>query len=487
LVEPSYRLRQGVRLIEAQGKCFLVSSFPLKAVAVSPRLAPLFRCLAAKPGTGLAELDRLQARPLGQRLETFLYQLVKKGFLDEEGLCRPSPRPLVSVIIPVRNRPEDIKTCLDSLLKLDYPRQKTEIIVVDDASIDETAQAAGRRPVRLIQNRERRGASACRNLGAAQAEGEILCFLDSDCLARVDWLDQIVSVFGDPLVGAAGGRVDSQDDKTGLDRYEQVKSSLLMGTTAKDSRNDDRFFYVPSCNLAVRRELFLRLGGFKEELEVGEDVDLCWRLLDQGSVIEYRPQARVAHRHRNQIWPFCRRRFEYGTSEPLLQALHPQRRKIFLVWPWALGFWALIAVAILAGLAPLTGLALAWLLVDASLRWRKVRRAGLDLAFGPVLAAALRSDLSFLYHLASFFSRYYLFLVFLLIPFLPLAAAVLAGVHLGVGLVQFFTFRPRLNPLAFLFYFSLEQLSYQAGVWYGCLRARFFSPISPKIRCRTAA
>ena len=257
MAEPSYSLRQGVRLIEAQGGCFLVSSFPLKAVAVVPRLAPLFRCLAAKPGTGLAELDRLQAGPPGQRLETFLYRLVKKGFLEEEGLCRPSPPPLVSVIIPVRNRPGDIKTCLDSLVQLDYPREKTEIIVVDDASTDQTAQAVGRRHVRLIRNRERRGASACRNLGAAQAAGEILCFLDSDCLASADWLDQIVSVFGDPLVGAVGGRVDSQEERTGLDRYEQVKSSLLMGLAAKDSRSNDRFFYVPSCNLAVRRELFL--------------------------------------------------------------------------------------------------------------------------------------------------------------------------------------------------------------------------------------
>ena len=487
MAEPSYSIRKGVRLIEAQGKCFLLSSCPLKAVVINPRLAPLFRHLAAKPRTGLEELDRLQARLVGQRLETFLYQLVKKGFLEEEGLYRPSPLPLVSIIIPVRNRPGEIGNCLGSLLKLAYPRQKTEIIVVDDASIDETAQAAGRFPVRLIRSREHRGASACRNIGAAQAKGEMLCFLDSDCLAQAEWLDQIVPLFGDPQVGAAGGRVDSQEDKTGLDRYEQVKSSLLMGTAAKDSRSNDRFFYVPSCNLAVRRELFLRLGGFKEGLEVGEDVDLCWRLLDQGYVIEYRPQARVSHRHRNQIQAFCRRRFEYGTSEPLLQALHPKRQKTFLVWPRALGFWALIAGALLTGLNPLGGLALAWLLVDASLRRRKARRAGLPLEYPLVLAAALRSDLSFLYHLASFFSRYYLFLIVLLLPFCPLAAAVLAGVHLGVGLVQFFITRPRLNPLAFLFYFSLEQLSYQAGVWFGCLQARFFSPVSPKIRCRTAA
>ena len=80
-------------------------------------------------------------------------------------------------------------------------------------------------------------------------------------------------------------------------------------------------------------EAFAAAGGFRAELQVGEDVDLTWRLRDAGRRIAYLPRGAVCHAHRSRLWPFMKRRFDYGTSEGLLQQLHPVRGKKMLIPP----------------------------------------------------------------------------------------------------------------------------------------------------------
>ena len=348
--EITYALGKRVRMMEHDRQCVLVMSYPLKAIRFPSALFALFRHLDTNGESSLEDLCECAAGIGRPALEDFLYRLEKAGWIRSSGLRLPSPLPKVSIIVPVRNRPDEIGHCLTSLLRLDYPEEKTEIIVVDDASDDDTPRVVEGFPVTLHRMRERQGASACRNWGARHSDGEILCFLDSDCSADRSWLKELLPVFRRPEVGAAGGLVDSHDDRTALDRYEKVKSALHMGRHPTDSSMGNRFFYLPSCNLAVRRETFQNVGGFNECLEVGEDVDLCWRITDMGRIVEYRPSARISHKHRNSIWPFCKRRFEYGTSEPLLQELHPDRIKTFILWPKSLVFFGLCAAAALTGI-----------------------------------------------------------------------------------------------------------------------------------------
>ncbi len=481
LDQKRYGLRHGVTFVEQSEKPFLLSRFPVKVAALPPSLVPLLSYLQRKGDCSLEELWAVNSSVPRNRIESFLDALVKKGYLKEKGLSHVPQVPKVSIIVPVRNRPKDIQSCVSSLMDLSFPRERLEIIIVDDASEDLTSKVVDEFQVKRLRTIKREGASYCRNLGAEHAKGEILCFLDSDCVADTFWIREIVSTFRDPHVGACGGGVESQDDQAHLDRYEQVKSALRVGMTRKDSRNGDRFFYVPSCNMAVRREVFLRLGGFRRDLEVGEDVDLCWRIIDHGYVIEYRPAAKVFHRHRNRVLTFCRRRFVYGTSEPLLQSLHRRREKQFLIWPRALGFWLIAALALMTGLFSLVGCLGLLVLGDVLNRRRKARRLGISLPLPLVFLAVLRSYLSFLYQVCSFFSRYYLLLATLLLPILPVLCLGIWISHAGVGVVQFFVLKPRLHLPAFLFFFTLEQLSYQAGVWLGCLKAQFFSPVSPNI------
>ena len=115
--------------------------------------------------------------------------------------------------------------------------------------------------------------------------------------------------------------------KSWLDRYEDTMSSLTLGAHETWAGKGDDSFYLPSCNLVVRKEHFLCVGGFDEGMQVGEDVDLCYRLRDKGYVIGHLPLGEIFHAHRNKLLSFMARRLAYGTSEALLQQKHRKRHK----------------------------------------------------------------------------------------------------------------------------------------------------------------
>ena len=329
--------------------------FPLRAVFVHDFWHPVLACLGHEDDhdtDAWVPLERIaEAVPQipPDQIERFLDTLIQKGYVAQDGFARldDADCPAVSVIIPVRNRPAEITACLASLARLDYPAEKLEIIVADDASEDDTPEAVARFPeVRLLRMQQHRQASFCRNRAAEAARGDILAFIDSDCLADATWLRELVPAFRDPALGALGGWVDAASEENGLDRYEKVKSALNIGSWFKRSEPAERFFYVPTCNFLVRRTDFLSLGGFREDLHVGEDVDFCWRLQDAGHVLEYRPMGKVSHRHRNRLAAFCARRFDYGTSEPVLQQIHAGRVKtLYMPWPESL-FWLFLLLSV---------------------------------------------------------------------------------------------------------------------------------------------
>jgi len=477
----AYRLRKNVSVPETEGNVQLVLSYPLKSVRIHPCWRNLLRQLSDHEFSSFDTIRSITESRNPQELEFFLNDLVRKGFLERRGVSALSDHLFVSVIIPVRNRPDDIDVCLQSLRELDYPYDKLEIIVVDDASTDQTPDVVSRFPVRLIRLKQHKQASYCRNLAARHARGDLLAFIDSDCLAGSAWLRELVPTFKDAQLGVLGGVVDSYFNENGLDRYEQVKSSLKVSSWFKRSQKNDPFFYLPACNLLVRRHLFLELDGFKEELVVGEDVDLCWRIRKRGYQIEYRPEGRVYHKHRNRVFSFCRRRFEYGTSEPLLNKLHPEKIKI-LCFPLLTSlFWAGIILSIIPGYRPLLVISGAAVVADTIKKLLKIRRSGISIKVSSLLLSVLRSNLAFFHHIASFVSRYYLLPSLIILPIAPSLSTVILMLHLLAGAVDYVIKKPRLNMVSFLFYFSLEQLSYQLGVWWGCFKNICFRPINPKI------
>lgn len=477
----SFRLRKTAQYLEKEESLYLLLKYPFKVIILDLRWKHVMDLLGERRFIRFEDIANLMDHNNPGRVEFFLNGLVRKGFLESRGYPDLFEYSSVSVIIPVRNRPEAISDCLKSLDKVEYPAEKLEIIVVDDASDDNTPNIVSEFKVRLFRLREHKQASFCRNLGAYNAQGEILAFLDSDCLADPSWLKEIVPVFNHPENSVAGGLVDSFYSEKGLDCYEKVKSSLNMGDWPKNSMDGDRFFYVPSCNLLVRKEIFLQLGGFNEDMHVGEDVDLCWRIVDQGGSVEYRPSGKIFHKHRNRVDAFCARRFDYGTSEPMLQFYHPNRIKNIIIPVPSSLFWIVLILGLWTGLFPLLIVCPIVLLCDSISKYTMLRQKGIPIHISHIILSTFRVYGSILYHLCAFVSRYYLFWV---IPFLflyPIISAWICCAHILVSTVEYMIKKPRLNFFRFLLFFSLEQLFYQLGVWYGCMKNRFFGPVNPRI------
>ena len=228
--------------------------------------------------------------------------------------------PKISVVICAYNAADTLDDCLTSLGKLTYP--DFEVIVVNDGSKDDTEAVARRYSnVRLITT-SNNGLSTARNIGLSAARGEIVAYTDADVRVDPDWLTYLVQPFLHSDVVAAGGpNVVPPDDPwvaQCVARAPGAPTQVLF---------DDRIAeHVPGCNLAVRRDALLAIGGFNPiYLRAGDDVDVCWRLQARGGRIGFAPSALVWHHHRSSIAAYWRQQIGYGEGEVWLQPHHPDK------------------------------------------------------------------------------------------------------------------------------------------------------------------
>ena len=461
-----YRLAQNVELVERNGGIFLVSKAPLCVLRLNRSLADLVgRGVDGSPITASeAEAGVME-------------QLATKGFVERVRGApqQPAKLPDISVVIPVKDRADELRRCLTSLSRLTYPQEKLQVIVVDDGSQDDSAMVAREFGALLVPSGGTgRGPAAARNVGAAMAKGELLAFIDSDCTASPEWLDELVPAFDDPAIASVGGQVDGMCSDSAVDRYEAVMSSLSLGSRERIGNSGDDTFYLPSCNLLVRRSAFRGAGGFADSMHVGEDVDLTWRLRDEGWTIAYLPVGRVCHEHRSTIRSFMSRRFDYGTSEGMLQLLHPRRRKQMVIPP------LLALVLALCVMAPFTGwltlLAAAGVLAaDATAVRLRFLRRGLPIGMPALLAGRLRAIGSLTYYLSFHLVRYYSLPLIAAALFFPLFWVVPIGLLGCAAGVDHAIKKPQLSFIRFAGIYLLEQIAYGAGVFRGCLGKKTFA------------
>nr|WP_319492296.1 mycofactocin biosynthesis glycosyltransferase MftF [uncultured Desulfobacter sp.] len=462
----NYRFAPRVALIEQTDGGILLKQIPLGVLRINSACAALLKRLRDDETVSGFEQNK-----------AFFDQLVARGFLEQiqTDLQDLDASPFVSVIIPVRDREQELGRCLRSLSRLDYPAECLEVIVVDDGSRDHSAGCAKRWGARVIDSgADGAGPAGARNRGADAANGEILAFIDSDCTASKTWLRQLVTLFEDSTLSAVGGKVAGMATRSALDRYEDVMSSLSLGDHSRQAGKGSDTFYLPSCNLLVKKDKFLAMKGFAPTMQVGEDVDLCWRMRDQGWRIAYMPAGTVYHQHRNQIFSFMSRRFFYGTSEEKLKRLHPKRKKQMVVSPMLAGFLLSFLTIPWTGAA---GLLLGVLVVvtDSIVLKQKTKKMQVNIGFVLLLRARLRTMVSLLYYLSFHLVRYYLIAMiafaiwqppFMLLLLLMLGCAVV---------VDFRVKKVQLPFLSFLFFYVLEHISYGLGVFWGCLTGRNFS------------
>ena len=228
--------------------------------------------------------------------------------------------PKVSVVICAYNAASTMEDCLGSLARLTYP--DFEVIIVNDGSNDATGDIARRYPwMRLIEIANG-GLSAARNLGLARATGEIVVYTDADVRVESDWLTYLVQPFVTSDVVACGGPNVAPADDPWLARAV----ALSPGGPTHVLLDDRIAEHVPGCNLAIRRDALLAVGGFNPiYLRAGDDVDVCWRLQARGGKIGFAPSALVWHHHRPSIKAFWRQQVGYGEGEAWLMPHHPDK------------------------------------------------------------------------------------------------------------------------------------------------------------------
>jgi O-antigen biosynthesis protein len=227
--------------------------------------------------------------------------------------------PSASVVVCAYQAEDTIEECLRSLIELDYPNY--EVLVVDDGSTDATAQIACTLPVRLLSC-DRLGLSGARNMGLEQAQGEFVAYLDADAHADPDWLTYLALALEEPGTAGAGGPNPGPPDDPLVARC--VASA--PGGPIHVLLDDERAEHVPGCNMAFWRECLLEIGGFDPIYRTaGDDVDVCWKLLERGYDIRFHPSALVWHRRRASVRAFWRQQVGYGKAEALVERNHPDR------------------------------------------------------------------------------------------------------------------------------------------------------------------
>jgi GT2 family glycosyltransferase len=216
--------------------------------------------------------------------------------------------PRVSVIVPHYNDLGGLEKCLASLAAQTYPADRVEVLIADNASPQgipavETV-VAGRARVILV---EARGAGPARNGAVAQATGEILAFIDSDCQARPDWLAQGIAAL--PAYDFIGGRVTVLvDDETRMTPVEAFERVFAFNFEHYINRKG----FTGSGNLFCSRAMFNDVGGFKAT--VSEDVEWSRRAVATGYRLGYAPRVVVGHPARRS-WPELTRKWRRVNAE----------------------------------------------------------------------------------------------------------------------------------------------------------------------------
>jgi cellulose synthase/poly-beta-1,6-N-acetylglucosamine synthase-like glycosyltransferase len=225
--------------------------------------------------------------------------------------------PFVSVVVGTRNEERFIEECIESLLRLDYPQDLFEIIIVDGMSTDKTRNRVQKYPVLLLLNK-RKNVAAARNLGVENAIGDLVAFTDGDCKVDPQWLKILVREMQNAPedVACVGGPNLIFDSDPVFGRVVGYAQETFLGSGGSaQSKNSTKKHYVssiPNCNAMYKKSAIQEVGYFDERFLIGQDGDLNYRIGKKGHKFLYIPDAQVLHHRRGTLKSFSVRMFIYG-------------------------------------------------------------------------------------------------------------------------------------------------------------------------------
>ncbi len=291
------------------------------------------------------------------RTAQFARMLMDAGMADPVLNELPDPpHAEVTVVVPVRDRPEALDRLLASI------RTGVPTLVVDDGSAHPELIAAvvERRSAELVPLPVNVGPAAARNEGLRRVSTRFVAFVDSDMVLDSDTIPMLLRHFADPLVALVAPRIVglAEGRANWIGRYENARSSLDMGEHSSLVRPLSPLAWLPAACMVARVDA---LGdGFGPGMRVAEDVDLVWRLADGGWRIRYEPAVQAHHEHRASLPAWFSRKAYYGTGAHLLAQRHPLNIAPAVLPPWSVALlmallaqrrWSVPAAALFTGLA----------------------------------------------------------------------------------------------------------------------------------------
>ncbi len=228
-----------------------------------------------------------------------------------------------TVVVPCREHAEQLPSCLQSL---SLQTRRPEAVVVVDSGRDEAVVAAARRfaDVRVVRGERPLLAGAARNLGAEHTRTPFLAFIDADCVADPGWLDAAAAAIRDGAQIVGGAVVD-------LHPWHPIAAAdnLLQFVDSSPHRPAGSASHLPSCSLALRRADFDVLGRFREDIPVGEDVELVAHAVRAwGARVRFAPAMQVRHTGRRSLPAFWRHQQTFGFMRGRLgHMLSPWQRR----------------------------------------------------------------------------------------------------------------------------------------------------------------
>ena len=215
-------------------------------------------------------------------------------------------RPQISVIVPARDGARTLPPLLASLERQTLDRALYEVVVVDNASRDETAEVA-RAAGAVVAAEPLPSRSRARNAGVRAARADLIAFTDADCVADPGWLGALLDALGEHEIVAGPVHVTTGDPANAVERFERLWR-FEQEHAAADG-------WAATANLGVRRSVHDEIGGFDVAYRhIGEDADYCLRARARGHELAYCAGALITHDAEDRFGPMLRRAFFHGYS-----------------------------------------------------------------------------------------------------------------------------------------------------------------------------
>lgn len=213
-----------------------------------------------------------------------------------------------SIVIPTHNRLEYLKSCLDSLFKLDFPKNMLEIIIVNDASIDGTfyfLESLRSENVKVSTNISRKGHAYCRNKGFEAARGTYIASTDDDCVVPQDWLNRFYSHFlNKKHITAVGGSISNALTGNRYSQAEYLLSSSLYFPGGKIKKIRD----IPTCNIAYDKSKISNFCFDENSIDIGyRDTLFNYKLCLFNHKILFDPGIRIFHYGTSNLYAYIRK------------------------------------------------------------------------------------------------------------------------------------------------------------------------------------